>query len=157
MLCADVDVGGFAGGTKYLINNLFFKFPKDSQGLYGGDEWYVSALSLPRHQNVLAYFDVAFFIFFIFFWHCFFAFVCVDYFFVNCVIVNCHVLSACTTAYTNHHIKGVKGVDMREKPKGYCCCTPIKWWFCCLLMHTKVREDGWTRTEGFVGGDFMSC
>ncbi len=67
MLCADVDVGGFAGGTKYLINNLFFKFPKDSQGLYGGDEWYVSALSLPRHQNVLAYFDVAFLYFLYFF------------------------------------------------------------------------------------------
>jgi hypothetical protein len=33
------DVGGIAGGSKFLIRNIFLKFPKDSAGLYGGDEW----------------------------------------------------------------------------------------------------------------------
>lgn len=33
-----VDMGGVAGGTKYLVNNIIFKFAIDHQGLYGSDE-----------------------------------------------------------------------------------------------------------------------
>jgi hypothetical protein len=32
-----VDVGGVAGGTKYLSKGVFFKFVKDSSGIYGSD------------------------------------------------------------------------------------------------------------------------
>jgi Clustered mitochondria len=31
-----VNAGGVAGGTKYLVNGIFFKFAADSFGLYGG-------------------------------------------------------------------------------------------------------------------------
>jgi hypothetical protein len=33
------DVGGIAGGTKFLASNFFLKFPKDTAGLYGDEEW----------------------------------------------------------------------------------------------------------------------
>lgn len=33
------DVGGIAGGTKYVHNQMFFKFAVDSHNLYGGVEW----------------------------------------------------------------------------------------------------------------------
>ena len=32
-----VDVGGVAGGQKYLFKGIFFKFAIDSMGIYGGD------------------------------------------------------------------------------------------------------------------------
>jgi hypothetical protein len=28
---------GVAGGEKYIINNVFFKFVRDIHGIYGGD------------------------------------------------------------------------------------------------------------------------
>lgn len=31
------EVGGFAGGEKYIAGNIFFRFPLDSHKLYGGD------------------------------------------------------------------------------------------------------------------------
>lgn len=31
-----VDVGGVAGGTKYIHNGIFLKFAVDSAGIYGG-------------------------------------------------------------------------------------------------------------------------
>ena len=30
-------VGGFAGGEKFLYKSIFFKFPVDSNDIYGGD------------------------------------------------------------------------------------------------------------------------
>ena len=33
-----VDVGGIAGGIKYISNNILFKFSLDFKGIYGGDE-----------------------------------------------------------------------------------------------------------------------
>jgi hypothetical protein len=33
------DAGGVAGGEKYIEEGIFFKFAKDSLGLYGGDEF----------------------------------------------------------------------------------------------------------------------
>jgi alpha-tubulin suppressor-like RCC1 family protein/tetratricopeptide (TPR) repeat protein len=34
-----VNIGGIAGGEKYIVNNIFFKFCIDAKNLYGGDEW----------------------------------------------------------------------------------------------------------------------
>lgn len=32
-------VGGVAGGAKYVVSGIFFKFAIDMHGIYGGDEW----------------------------------------------------------------------------------------------------------------------
>lgn len=37
------DAGGVAGGEKYIEEGIFFKFAKDSLGLYGGDEFAAKA------------------------------------------------------------------------------------------------------------------
>jgi hypothetical protein len=31
-------VGGVAGGRKYVVNQIFIKFPIDDKGIYGGDD-----------------------------------------------------------------------------------------------------------------------
>jgi hypothetical protein len=37
-------IGGIAGGQKYIKNNIFFKFSKDNEsGMYGGNEWAMKA------------------------------------------------------------------------------------------------------------------
>lgn len=33
-----VAVGGVAGGQKYIVGQIFIKFPVDTAGLYGGDD-----------------------------------------------------------------------------------------------------------------------
>lgn len=33
-----VSIGGVAGGDKYIVGNILFKFAVDSFGLYNGDE-----------------------------------------------------------------------------------------------------------------------
>jgi hypothetical protein len=33
-----MDVGGVAGGEKYILNGIFFKFSKDFHNIYGSDE-----------------------------------------------------------------------------------------------------------------------
>lgn len=33
-----VGVGGIAGGDKYIVQNILFKFAVDSKGLYGSDQ-----------------------------------------------------------------------------------------------------------------------
>jgi hypothetical protein len=33
-----VNVGGIAGGQKYVVSGILFKFAIDNHGLYGGDE-----------------------------------------------------------------------------------------------------------------------
>jgi len=33
-----VDVGGIAGGEKYIIHNILFKFAVDDKGVYGGND-----------------------------------------------------------------------------------------------------------------------
>lgn len=40
-----LDVGGQAGGEKYMADNIFFKFAIDSSDLYGGDEHAMKAAS----------------------------------------------------------------------------------------------------------------
>ena len=37
------DMGGVAGGQKYLEGGVFFKFARDAFGLYGGDEFSMKA------------------------------------------------------------------------------------------------------------------
>lgn len=34
-----LNIGGIAGGEKYIHENIFFKFSIDMHGIYGGDEW----------------------------------------------------------------------------------------------------------------------
>jgi len=34
-----IQIGGVAGGQKYLVDNIFFKLCIDLFGIYGGDEW----------------------------------------------------------------------------------------------------------------------
>ena len=36
-MIAPIDIGGKAGGIKYLIEGILFKFAWDSEGLYDGD------------------------------------------------------------------------------------------------------------------------
>jgi hypothetical protein len=43
------DAGGVAGGEKYIEEGIFFKFAKDSLGLYGGDEF--AAKGSPPHPS----------------------------------------------------------------------------------------------------------
>lgn len=38
-----VDLGGFAGGEKYITQGILFKFASDKYGLYGGDEYAMKA------------------------------------------------------------------------------------------------------------------
>ncbi|PRP88174.1 hypothetical protein PROFUN_03997 [Planoprotostelium fungivorum] len=38
-----VNAGGIAGGTKYVSNNIFFKFARDASHMYGGKEWAMKA------------------------------------------------------------------------------------------------------------------
>lgn len=33
-----VDIGGIAGGSKYIVHNILFKFALDTEGLFGGDD-----------------------------------------------------------------------------------------------------------------------
>lgn len=40
-----VDVGGYAGGEKYITQGILFKFAVDWKGLYGGDEYSMKAAS----------------------------------------------------------------------------------------------------------------
>lgn len=48
-----VDVGGVAGGQKYLFKGIFFKFAIDSMGIYGGDSNAAKAASKsPNHIRV---------------------------------------------------------------------------------------------------------
>jgi hypothetical protein len=41
-----LNVGGIAGGMKFIVNNIFMKFAIDMHGIYGGDEWSRKAASL---------------------------------------------------------------------------------------------------------------
>lgn len=41
-----VDVGGVAGGLKFVAHNIFFKFARDVHGLFGGDEFAMKAAAL---------------------------------------------------------------------------------------------------------------
>lgn len=41
-----LQVGGVAGGEKYIHDNIFLKFAIDMHGIYGGDEWSRKAASL---------------------------------------------------------------------------------------------------------------
>jgi hypothetical protein len=34
-----VGLGGLAGGDKYIVNNIVFKFAVDSHGIYDSDHW----------------------------------------------------------------------------------------------------------------------
>ena len=34
-----IDAGGVAGGQKFLVDGVFFKYALDNVGLYGGDEY----------------------------------------------------------------------------------------------------------------------
>jgi hypothetical protein len=36
-------MGGFAGGSKYFVDSIFFKFPSDEHNLYGGVEGLMKA------------------------------------------------------------------------------------------------------------------
>lgn len=38
-----MDLGGFAGGEKYITQGILFKFASDKYGLYGGDEYAMKA------------------------------------------------------------------------------------------------------------------
>lgn len=40
-----LDVGGVAGGSKYLAYNIFFKVPVDEHGIYGHSHWALKAAS----------------------------------------------------------------------------------------------------------------
>jgi hypothetical protein len=39
-------LGGVAGGDKYIVNHIVFKFAVDSHNLYGGDRWAAKAAGL---------------------------------------------------------------------------------------------------------------
>lgn len=49
-------VGGVAGGQKYFYDSIFFKFPDDKHGLYGGDE---GAMKASGHElkGLMSYID----------------------------------------------------------------------------------------------------
>eukprot|EP00727_Mastigamoeba_balamuthi_P010015 m51a1_g5636 hypothetical protein (858) ;mRNA; r:832057-834976 len=51
-----IEAGGAAGGQKYLVEGIFFKFAVDVHGLYGGDEY---AMKAAGHEllGVNAYFN----------------------------------------------------------------------------------------------------
>jgi hypothetical protein len=42
-----VKMGGYAGGDKYLVNNIMFKFAVDSKGLFDSDE---AAIKVAGHE-----------------------------------------------------------------------------------------------------------
>lgn len=44
-LIKPLDVGGVAGGSKYLAYNIFFKVPVDEHGIYGHEHWALKAAS----------------------------------------------------------------------------------------------------------------
>lgn len=50
-----IDVGGVAGGQKYIVDKMFVKFASDVYSLYGGDEnaakavWYKSEVFFAYH------------------------------------------------------------------------------------------------------------
>lgn len=48
-----VEVGGHAGGQKYIYHGILFKFATDWLRLYGSDEYAMYALSLTRPVPVL--------------------------------------------------------------------------------------------------------
>jgi hypothetical protein len=37
------EMGGYAGGSKYFVDSIFFKFPSDEHHLYGGVEGLMKA------------------------------------------------------------------------------------------------------------------
>jgi len=41
-----LQIGGIAGGEKYIVDGIFFKFAVDLHGIYGGDEWSRKGLAL---------------------------------------------------------------------------------------------------------------
>lgn len=42
-----VAAGGQAGGEKYIVQGIFFKFALDIFGIYGGDEYAMYVLAYP--------------------------------------------------------------------------------------------------------------
>jgi len=49
-------IGGVAGGYKYLVAGILFKFAVDWKNIYGGDEFAMKAAgtySSPRHPSLL--------------------------------------------------------------------------------------------------------
>ncbi len=54
MLIHVVIVGGIAGGSKYVKDNIFFKFAKDTEdGMYGGNEWAMKVTITPTLKSNL--------------------------------------------------------------------------------------------------------
>ena len=51
------DIGGFAGGDKYIVNNILFKFATDSNGLFDTEE---AAIKVAGHdlKGLIAYFNL---------------------------------------------------------------------------------------------------
>ncbi len=55
-LFSSSQVGGIAGGQKYIYDSIFFKFPNDSYGLYGTEE---AAMKASGHEfkGLMSYID----------------------------------------------------------------------------------------------------
>ena len=47
MIKPTVDLGGQAGGDKYMVHNILFKFALDSMGLFGGSD-IAAAKGMPK-------------------------------------------------------------------------------------------------------------
>ena len=55
--CLCRPVGGAAGGSKYIVHNILFKFALDTDGLYGGDDALAAKVAGHELQGLQAYFN----------------------------------------------------------------------------------------------------
>ena len=46
-------IGGIAGGDKYIVQNILFKFAVDSKGIYGGDDY---AMKVAGHEVYIVFY-----------------------------------------------------------------------------------------------------
>ncbi|KAH3761583.1 Histidine kinase A [Pelomyxa schiedti] len=52
-------VGGIAGGTKYIVNGILFKFATDDKGLFGGDDYLAAKTAGHELKSCVRLFNVA--------------------------------------------------------------------------------------------------
>ena len=59
-----INLGGVAGGEKYIVHNILFKFALDSSGLFGGNNLAAAKVGGLELKGLMSYFR--FFFFFVF-------------------------------------------------------------------------------------------
>eukprot|EP01103_Thecamoeba_quadrilineata_P014362 TRINITY_DN4268_c0_g1_i1.p1 TRINITY_DN4268_c0_g1~~TRINITY_DN4268_c0_g1_i1.p1 ORF type:complete len:1004 (+),score=207.99 TRINITY_DN4268_c0_g1_i1:8-3019(+) len=52
------DLGGYAGGTKYIVNGIMFKFAFDSNGLYGNSDMIASKVAGHEMRGLMGYLNL---------------------------------------------------------------------------------------------------